>query len=177
MNPPESEKSDKSPDVSPSDNPGQSVDKHVYFPEFVKLEEGDEFDTVDYRCCDSGSYLDLETTYVTKKIWEQESLTVINWRRLSEQEALTLAQFTGDLTIDLGDEMEPELQMHLCRVLAEHQGLLFLFGSISLTPEAATALVQHPGAIIADLDNLDFSTANILKAHHDIEIISDFWSP
>jgi hypothetical protein len=44
-----------------------------------------------------------------------------------------------------------------------------------LTPEAATALLQHPGRIIAVLDNLDFSTANILKTHHDIEIISDFW--
>jgi hypothetical protein len=102
-------------------------------------------------------------------------LTVSNWRRLSDLEALTLAQFTGDLTFDLGDEMEPELQMELCRVLAEHRDLLLLFGSVSLTPEAATALLQHPGRIIAVLDNLDFSTANILKTHHDIEIISDFW--
>jgi hypothetical protein len=176
MNPPESEKPDKNPSELSTDTASQLADKRAFFPEFVKLEEGDEFNTVDYRHCDSGSYLDLEITYITWKIWEQKSLWVSNWRRLSELEALTLAQFTGDLTIDLGDEMEPELQMHLCRVLAEHRGTLFLFGSIGLTPEAATALLQHPGAIIANLDNLDFSTANILKTHHDIEIISDFWS-
>ena len=167
MNPPEPEKPDKGPD--------QSADKHAYFPEFAKLEGEEEFETVDYRHCDPGSRLDLETTYVTRKIWEQKDLTVRHWRQLSEQEALVLAQFTGDLTVDVGDEMEPELQMQLCRVLAEHRGLLFLFGAINWTPKAATALVQHPGIIIADLENLDFTTANILKTRHDIEIISDFW--
>ena len=146
MNSPESGQPDESPDKLPTDNPSQPADKRVYFPEFVKLEDGDEFETVDYRHCDSGSCLDLETTYVTKRIWEQKSLTVTHWRRLSELEALTLAQFTGELIIDLGDAMEPELQMHLCRVLAEHPGIPFLFGSINLTPEAATALVQHPWA-------------------------------
>jgi hypothetical protein len=176
MNPSEPKQPDGNPDELSVDTSGQAANKRVYFPEFIKLEDGDEFDTVDYRYCDSGSYLDLETTYVTKKILEQKDLMVWNWRRLSELEALTLAQFTGNLTIDLGDEMEPELQMHLCRVLAEHRGTLFVFGSISLIPEAATALVQHPGAILANLDNLDFSTANILKTHHDIEIFSDFWS-
>jgi hypothetical protein len=71
--------------------------------------------------------------------------------------------------------MEPELQMHLCRVLAEHRGLLFLYGSINLTPEAATALVQHPGPVIVHLDNLDFTAVNILKTRPTIEIFSNFW--
>jgi hypothetical protein len=101
---------------------------------------------------------------------------VTHWRQLSDLEALTLAQFNGDLTIDLDDEMEPELQMHLCRVLAEHRGLLFLYGSINLTPEAATALVQHPGPVIVHLENLNFTTFNILKTRPTIEIFSDFWS-
>jgi hypothetical protein len=66
--------------------------------------------------------------------------------------------------------------MHLGRVLAEHRGLLFLYGSINLTPEAATALVQHPGPVIIDLANLDFTAVSILKTRPTIEIFSDFWS-
>ena len=158
----------------PADTSGQAPDKNVYFPEFAKLE--DEFDTADYRHCSSDNWLDLETTYVHKRIWEQKSLHVTHWRQLSDLEALTLAQFNGDLTIDLDDEMEPELQIHLCRVLAEHRGLLFLYGSINLTPEAATALVQHPGPVIIDLANLDFTAVSILKTRPTIEIFSDFWS-
>jgi hypothetical protein len=177
MNPSEPEKPDGNPDELSAKTSEQTSDKGVYFPEFVKKEDEEAFQPVDQRSRRSGQYLDLETTYVTKRIWEQKSLTVMNWRWLSDLEALTFAQFDGDLTIDLGEEteMDSELQMHLCWVLAEHRGKLFIFGSISLTPEAATALVQHPGRIMADLDNLDFSTANILKTHHDIDILSDWW--
>ena len=172
---PESGQPDEKPDALPTDTPGQLADKQAYYPEFAKLEEGDEFDTVDYRHNLSDKWLDLETTYVTKRIWEQKSLYVTHWRWLSDLEALTLAQFNGDLTIDLDDEMEPELQMHLCRVLAEHRGILFLYGSINLTPEAATALVQHPGPVIVHLENLEFTAFNILKTRPTIEIFSDFW--
>jgi hypothetical protein len=175
MNTSEPNKPGGNPDELPADTGGQTPDKGVYYPEFAKLDKGDEFDTVDYRHNLSDKWLDLETTYVTKRIWDQKSLRVTHWRLLSDLEALTLAQFTGDLTIDLDDEMEPELQMHLCRVLAEHRGLLFLYGSINLTPEAATALVQHPGPVIVHLDNLDFTAVNILKTRPTIEIFSDFW--
>jgi hypothetical protein len=173
MNPSEPNKPGGNPDELPADTSGQTPDKGVYFPEFAKLE--DEFDTADYRHCSSDKWLNLETDYVHKRIWEQKSLHVTHWRLLSDLEALTLAQFNGDLTIDLDDEMEPELQIHLCRVLAEHRGLLFLYGSINLTPEAATALVQHPGPVIVHLDNLDFTAVNILKTRPTIEIFSDFW--
>ena len=173
MNPSELNKPGENPDELPADTGGQTPDKGVYFPEFAKIE--DEFDTADYRHCSSDNWLNLETTYVHKSIWGKKSLYVTHWRLLSDLEALTLAQFNGDLTIDLGDELEPELQMHLCRVLAEHRGLLFLYGSINLTPEAATALVQHPGPVIVHLDNLDFMAVNILKTRPTIEIFSDFW--
>jgi hypothetical protein len=53
---------------------------------------------------------------------------------------------------------------------------LFLYGSINLTPEAATALVQHPGPVIVDLANLDFTAVTILRTRPTIEIFSDFWS-
>jgi hypothetical protein len=175
MNLSESGQPDENPDVLPANTLGQSADKQAYYPEFAKLEKGDEFDTVDYRQKLPDKWLDLETTYITKRIWEQKSLTVTHWRRLSELEALTFAQFNGDLSIDMGDELEPELQMHLCRVLAEHRGILFLYGTINLTPEAATALVQHPGPVIVNLDNLDFTAVNILKTRPTIEIFSDFW--
>jgi hypothetical protein len=175
MNSPESGQPDENPDALPANTPGQAADKQAYYPEFAKLEEGDEFDAVNYRQKSSDRWLDLATTYVTKSIWQQKSLRVTHWRHLSELEALTLAQFNGNLTIDLDDEMEAELQMHLCRVLAEHRGLLFLYGSINLTPEAATALVQHPGPVIVHLDNLDFTAVNILKTRPTIEIFSDFW--
>jgi hypothetical protein len=174
MNPSELNKPGENPDELPADTGGQTPDKGVYFPEFAKIE--DEFDTADYRHCSSDRWLNLETTYVTKRIWEQKSLYVTHWRWLSDLEALTFAQFNGDLSIDLGDELEPECQMHLCRVLAEHRGKLFLYGSINLTPEAATALLQHPGPITAVLENLDFTAVNILKTRPTIEIFSDFWS-
>jgi hypothetical protein len=174
MNPSEPNKPGGNTDELPADTGGQAPDKGAYFPEFAKLE--DEFDTADYRHCSSDKWLDLETTYVHKSIWGEKSLYLTHWRQLSDLEALTLAQFNGDLTIDLDDEMEPELQMHLGRVLAEHRGLLFLYGSINLTPEAATALVQHPGPVIIDLANLDFTAVSILKTRPTIEIFSDFWS-
>jgi hypothetical protein len=168
MNPSEPNKSGQNPDELPADTSGQAPDKGVYFPEFAKLE--DEFDTADYRRSAPDWWLDLETTYITKRIWKQKSLMVRNWRQLSDLEALILAQFNGNLTIYLNDKMVPELQMNLCWVLSEHRGVLVLCGSISLTPEAATALVQHPGPVIVHLDNLDFTTVNILKRHHFIKI-------
>jgi hypothetical protein len=173
MNPSEQNKPGGNPDELPADTGGQAPDKSEYSPEFAKLE--DEFDTADYRHHSSGWHLDLETTYITRNILEQKSHWITNWRRLSDLEALTLAQFTGDLMIDLHDGLEPELQMELCRVLAEHRGILMLCGSVSLTPEAATALVQHPGPVIVDLDNLDFTAVTILKTRPTIEIISNFW--
>jgi hypothetical protein len=175
MNPSEPDQPDKTPEELPTEAAGQPTDERAYFPEFAPLEDGEaEFDTVDYRHCDSGSYLDLETTYLTKRIWEQSRLTLTNWRRLSELEALTLAQFAGDLTIWFENDLEPELQLHLCRILAEHRGMLFLVGEVKLTGDAATALLQHPGPIVVAV-KLDFHTAYILGTRFDIQIISDWW--
>jgi hypothetical protein len=170
MNTSEPNKPGGNPDELPADTNGQTPDKNVYFPEFAKLE--DEFNTADYQRPAPDWWLDLETScMITKKIWKQESLMVRNWRQLSGLEALILAQFNGNLTIYLNDKMVPELQMNLCWVLSEHRGVLLLCGSISLTPEAATALLQHPGPVIIHLDNLDdFTVVNILKRHHFIKI-------
>lgn len=178
MNPSESEQPDKKPDELSPDATGQPVGKNPYFPEFAKLEDGEaEFETVDYRLCESGWYLDLGTTYLTKRILERNSLALANWRRLSELEALTLSQFTGDLTIEMPEGMGPESQMEICRVVAEHKGMLFLFGYARLTEDAATALLQHPGPIVVDV-KLDFRTAYILGTRLlDIQIISDWWEP
>lgn len=178
MNPSES---DQQPDKPTEDlsveAASQPAERNPYFPEFVKLEGEEEFETVDYRHCDSGPYLDLETTYLTKRILERSDLTVVNWRQLSELEALTLAQFTGNLTFWLEDTVTPELQMHLCRVLAEHRGLLFLIGDVRLTEDAATALLQHPGPIVVAV-KLDFHTAYVLGTRLvDMQIISDWWEP
>jgi hypothetical protein len=146
----------------------EQPDKDADIPE-------EEFETVDYRHCNSGSYLNLEDTYLTKRILERKSLTLTNWRQLSELEALTLAQFTGDLTIWFENDVEPELQTHLCRVLAEHRGLLFMAGNVRLTEDAATALLQHPGPIVVDV-KLDFRTAYILGTRLvDMQIIGDWW--
>jgi hypothetical protein len=174
MNPSETDQPDKTPEEPPSDATSQSAGKNPYFPEFAKLEGEEEFETVDYRHCDSGSNLDLEAIYLTKRIWEQSSLMIVNWRQLSTQEALTLAQFTGDLTIWLEEDVEPDLQMHLGRVLAEHRGMLILLGNVRLTEDAATALLQHPGPIVMDV-KLDFRTAYVLGMRRDIQIVSDWW--
>jgi hypothetical protein len=172
----ESENPDgKSGELSP-DAPNQPSDKGAKFPEFAKLEGEEEFETVDYRQCSSDSYVDLETTYLTKRIWERRRLTLVNWRQLSELEAATLAQFNGELVIWLEDTVGPELQMHLCRVLAEHRNMLVLIGFAKLTEDAATALLQHPGSIVMDL-KLDFHTAYVLSTRFDIQIIPNWWEP
>jgi hypothetical protein len=174
MNLSESEPPDKEPVEPPSDATSGPAGKNPYFPEFARLEGEEEFETVDYRHCDPGSYLDLETTYLTRRIWEQSSLMMANWRQLSDLEALTLAQFTGDLTIWFENDIEPELQMHLCRVLAEHRGMLVLLGNVRLTEDAATALLQHPGPLVVDV-KLDFHTDHILAQRSDIQIVSEWW--
>lgn len=154
---------------SESEQPDENAD----VPEFAKLNGDEEFETTDYRHASSSSCLNLEDTYLTKRILERKSLTLINWRQLSELEALTIAQFTGDLTIWLEETVTPELQMHLCRVLAEHRGLLLLLGDVRLTEDAATALLQHPGPIVVDV-KLDFKSAYILGTRFNIQIISEF---
>jgi len=174
MNPLEPKQPDEKPDESSTDATSQPAGKNPYFPEFARLEGEEEFETVDFRHCESGSYVNLETTYLTRRIWEQSSLMMVNWRQLSGLEALTLAQFTGDLTIWFENDVEPELQMHLCRVLAEHRGMLILLGNIRLTEDAATALLQHPGPIVIDV-KLDFHTAYILGTRRDIQIVSERW--
>ena len=173
MNLPESEQPDRNADDVPHTT-GQPDHKNPYFPEFAKLEGEEEFQTIDYRHCRPGWYLDLETAYLTKRIWEQSRLTLTNWRLLSELEALTLAQFTGDLTIWFENDVGTELQMHLCRVLAEHRGMLLLLGNVRLTGDAAAALLQHPGPIVVDV-KLDFHTAYIFGTRHDIQIVSEWW--
>ena len=172
MNPSDSEQPDN--DRRELSSAGQPAEKNPYFPESAGLEGEEEFETVDYRHCDPGSYRDLETTYLTRRIWEQSSLMMVNWRQLSDLEALTLAQFTGDLTIWFENDVQPALQMHLCRVLAEHPGMLILLGNVRLTEAAATALLQHPGPIVMDV-KLDFHTAYILGMRRDIQIISEWW--
>jgi hypothetical protein len=173
MNHSESEQPDKNPCELPAET-SKPTGRNPYFPEFAKLEGDEAFQTVDNRHHEPGSSLDLETTYITKRIWEQSRLTVVNWRRLSDLEALTLAQFTGDLVIWLEDTVGPELQMELCRVLAEHRGMLLLVSFLKLTEDTATALLQHPGPIIIDM-KLDFHTAYILGTRYDIHIISNWW--
>lgn len=152
----------------------EQPDENADVPEFAKLNGEEEFETTDYRHASSSSCLNLEDTYLTKRILDRKSLTLMNWRPLSELEALTLAQFTGNLTIWLEETVTPELQIHLCRVLAEHRGLLLLIGDVKLTEDAATALLQHPGSIVIDV-RMDAHVAYILGTRPDIQIISDWW--
>jgi len=175
MNPSEPKQPGEKPDELCANATGKPAVKNPLFPEFARLEGEEEFETVDYRHCESGWYVDLETTYITKRIWEQSRLALVNWRTLSELEALTVAQFSGDLTIEMPEGMGPESQMEICRVVAEHKGMLFLFGYAKLTEDAATALLQHPGPLVIDV-KLDFHTAYILGTRLlDIQIISDWW--
>ncbi|HUB86266.1 MAG TPA: hypothetical protein VMB22_00125 [Verrucomicrobiae bacterium] len=150
----------------------EQPDKDADFPQSAE----EEFETTDYRHFNSSSCLNLEDTYLTKRILDRKSLILMNWRQLSELEALTLAHFIGDLTVWFENDVAPELQMHLCRILAEHRGMLLLIGDVRLTEDVATALLQHPGPIVIDV-KLDFHTAFILGKRLDIQIISDWWEP